>query len=67
MEHMGGQCSGLLHSTIPYVTEIEKMGLVRAPVPATAPTSPAAQAYRHLWHEVQGHMQMESGTGVEAL
>jgi cellulose biosynthesis protein BcsQ len=57
MEHMGEQCSGLLHSTIPYVTEIEKMGLVRAPVPASAPTSPAAQAYRHLWHEVQGRMQ----------
>jgi chromosome partitioning protein len=57
MEHMGEQCSGLLQSTIPYVTEIEKMGLVRAPVPATASTSPAAQAYRHLWHEVQGHMQ----------
>ena len=29
MDDMGKQCSGLLHTTIPYVTEIEKMGLVR--------------------------------------
>ena len=59
MDHMGKQCSGLLHNTIPYVTEIEKMGLVRAPVPAFAPNSPAAQAYQHLWHEVQGRMQQD--------
>ena len=38
MDHMVKQYSELLHSTIPYVTEIEKMGLVRAPVPASAPT-----------------------------
>ena len=54
MDHMLKQYSELLHSTIPYVSEIEKMGLVRAPVPASAPDSPAAQAYQHLWHEVQG-------------
>ena len=59
MDHMGKQCSGLLHHTIPYVTEIEKMGLVRAPVPASTPNSPAAQAYRHLWHEVQGLMKQD--------
>src|SRR5882672_5427511 len=54
MDQMLKQGSELLHSTIPYVAEIEKMGLVRAPVPASAPHSPAAQAYQHLWHEVQG-------------
>jgi len=53
MDQMFKQCSGLLHNTIPYVAEIEKMGLVRAPVPASTPNSPAAQAYHHLWHEVQ--------------
>src|SRR5215475_5170747 len=57
MDHMGEQCGELLYNTIPYVTEIEKMGLVRAPVPASTPKSPAAQAYRHLWHELQGLMQ----------
>ena len=54
MDHMRKQCSELLYSAIPYIAEIEKMGLVRAPVPASAPNSPAAQAYQHLWHEVQG-------------
>jgi cellulose biosynthesis protein BcsQ len=54
MDQMLKQGSELLHSAIPYVAEIEKMGLVRAPVPASAPHSPAAQAYQHLWHEVQG-------------
>ena len=54
MDGMLKQYSELLHSTIPYVSEVEKMGLVRAPVPASAPHSLAAQAYQHLWHEVQG-------------
>jgi len=54
MDHMRTQESALLHSAIPYVAEIEKMGLVRAPVPAATPHSPAAQAYQRLWHEVQG-------------
>ena len=59
MDHMFTQCSGLLHHTIPYVTEIEKMGLMRAPVPASAPNSPAAQAYRHLWYEVQDRVRQD--------
>src|SRR6266446_3339891 len=54
MDHMRKQYSEILHSVIPYVAEIEKMGLVRAPIPASTPNSPAAQAYQHLWHEVQG-------------
>jgi cellulose biosynthesis protein BcsQ len=54
MDQMLTQYSELLHSTIPYISEVEKMGLVRAPVPASAPHSLAAQAYQHLWHEVQG-------------
>jgi cellulose biosynthesis protein BcsQ len=47
------QHSQMLHSVIPYVSEVEKMGLVRAPVPASAPHSMATQAYQHLWHEVR--------------
>ena len=54
MDHMLKQHSELLPSTIPYAAEIEKMGLMRAPVPASAPNSPAARAYQRLWHEVQG-------------
>jgi chromosome partitioning protein len=54
MDHMLKQHSELLPSAIPYVAEIEKMGLMRAPVPAFTPNSPAAHAYQRLWHEVQG-------------
>jgi chromosome partitioning protein len=53
MDHMLKQHSELLPSAIPYVAEIEKMGLMRAPVPAFIPNSPAAHAYQRLWHEVQ--------------
>lgn len=54
MDHMLKQHSELLPSAIPYVAEIEKMGLMRAPVPAFTPNSTAAHAYQRLWHEVQG-------------
>ena len=43
-----------LKSTIPFVSEIEKMGITRAPVPVSTPNSPAANAYQRLWHEIQG-------------
>lgn len=43
---------GFLKSTIPYNSEIEKMGLYRAPVNAHRPMSSAAQAYRQLWGEL---------------
>jgi cellulose biosynthesis protein BcsQ len=42
-----------LRSSIPYASEVEKMGLRRAPLETYAHTSPAAQAYRELWAELQ--------------
>jgi chromosome partitioning protein len=42
-----------LHSPIPYLADIEKMGLYRAPVSVFAPRSEAAQAYQQLWAECQ--------------
>ncbi len=45
-----------LHSTIPYTADIEKMGLYREPVAAFAPRSVAAQAYHHLWKELQARL-----------
>ena len=45
--------NAFLKSTIPYISEIEKMGLTREPVPFTTPNSPAAHAYQRLWHEIQ--------------
>ncbi len=43
----------VLHSAIPYLSEIEKMGLTREPVAASAPRSIAARAYQNLWSEIQ--------------
>lgn len=38
---------------IPYLSEIEKMGVHQAPVTAFAPSGRAAQCYRDLWTEIK--------------
>ncbi len=43
----------ILEQSIPYTSEIEKMGLYRAPLTAIRPDSAAAGAYGNLWHEVR--------------
>lgn len=40
-----------LHAQIPYISEIERMGIERKPA-CIAPASRAAQAYRALWQEI---------------
>ncbi|PID41330.1 MAG: cobyrinic acid a,c-diamide synthase [Proteobacteria bacterium] len=42
-----------MRNYIPYLAEIEKMGLYRQPVGAMNPRSAAAMAYRELWREVR--------------
>ncbi len=42
---------------IPYRSQIEKMGLYRAPVSVFAPHSVAALAYQSLWQEIQGTLE----------
>ena len=44
---------GVLHNSIPSLSNIERMGIEREPVPAFAPTSQAAKSYRELWQEVK--------------
>ena len=44
---------GILSGAIPYNTEIEKMGIYRAPVIAVRPESSASMAYRRLWEELR--------------
>jgi chromosome partitioning protein len=46
----------LLATEVPYWSEIERMTQHRAPIPAFAPASAAAQIYRLLWAEVAGRM-----------
>jgi chromosome partitioning protein len=42
----------MLATEVPYSSEIERMTLRRAPIPAFAPRSAAAQVYSALWAEV---------------
>ncbi|WP_353472826.1 AAA family ATPase [Salipiger sp. H15] len=42
----------LLRATVPFASEIERMGVHRAPVLASAPSSPAGAAYRALHDEL---------------
>ena len=44
---------GVFRTIIPYMSIIERMGVERQPVPAFAPSSAGAGAYRSLWHEVR--------------
>ncbi|POY35619.1 cobyrinic acid a,c-diamide synthase [Solitalea longa] len=43
----------LLNSSINYSSEVEKMGIFRAPLPAFAPKSKSSKAYTALWKEFQ--------------
>ena len=42
----------MLATEVPYWSEIERMSLRRAPLPAYAPASAAARIYAALWEEV---------------
>jgi chromosome partitioning protein len=43
----------MLATEVPYWSEIERMSVRRAPLPATAPSSPAALIYARLWAEIR--------------
>lgn len=43
----------LMKAQIPFASDIERMGLLRAPVMATTPSSAASNAYRALYSELQ--------------
>ena len=53
MATISQEFKGVLHSPIPSLSEIERMGIEREPVPAFAPSSQAAKLYRALWQEVR--------------
>ena len=50
----------MLSTVIPYRSEIEQMGVHRAPVATYAPDSQAAEAYAALWREVAGRLGVAS-------
>ena len=49
--------SGILSTAVPYLAEVEKMGVFREPVTCFAPTSPASEVYRALWEELRAVVQ----------
>lgn len=46
----------LLQTQIPSATDVERMGVHRAPVAAFAPSSRAARAYGELWQEISDRL-----------
>lgn len=54
----------LLATEVPYWSEIERMSVRRAPLPACAPRSDAARIYVALWDEIGSRMQ--TGPGASA-
>ena len=52
MDRLSGRLPGLYRTVIPYLSDVERMGVARAPLPAFRPKSPAAAAYAALWREV---------------
>jgi chromosome partitioning protein len=50
------QFPAILNTEVPYWSEIERMSLRRAPLPALSPNGPAASIYSALWREMS--MQM---------
>jgi chromosome partitioning protein len=47
----------ILATEVPYWSEIERMSVRRAPLPASAPSSAAAGIYSRLWAEVRGQVR----------
>jgi chromosome partitioning protein len=52
-ERLPASCPGIAPAAIPAMTLVEQMAVRRAPVPAFAPRSAAAQCYRELWAELR--------------
>ncbi len=53
MAMMLKEFDGVLRSLIPYLSQIERMGIDREPVAVTAPGSLASKAYQNLWAKIQ--------------
>lgn len=53
MARISERFPGVLKIMIPYRSEVEKMGLARAPLAVAFPRSPATLAFRKLWEALQ--------------
>lgn len=55
-QHLPKKYPNFLSTQIPYSSEIEKMGIHRAPVFEFSPHQNAAKAYLKLWEEIKTHL-----------
>jgi len=55
MQHLNSR-KRVLNMFIPYLADVEKMGVHRKPVPAFSPNSVAGQAYTDVWDELQEYI-----------
>ena len=53
MDNPPDDMAGLLPTAIPYTSEVERMGIYRAPLGSFAGRSGAAQCYENLWADVK--------------
>ena len=56
MSEARSQFPELLATDVPYWSEIERMSLRRAPLPAYAPSGPAGRVYAALWSEIEARL-----------
>jgi chromosome partitioning protein len=56
VEQVGQARADVLDTVIPSTSDIERMGVRRAPLTAFASKSRSAQAYRALWDEIRGRL-----------
>jgi cellulose biosynthesis protein BcsQ len=54
----------VLESPIPYLAQVEKMGLHREPVVAFSPGSEASRSYQNLWDKVHEIMRSTDASDV---
>ena len=52
IKRISKQYKNVLANEIPFSSDIEKMGVHRAPVASYAPRRPAAVAYNELWRTI---------------
>jgi chromosome partitioning protein len=57
----------LLATEVPYWSEIERMSLRRAPLPAYAPCSAAGQIFSTLWREIEARMGQGASTAATSI
>jgi hypothetical protein len=52
--------NGILPSAIPYLSQIERMGIQREPVAAFLPKSVASKSYQNLWENIRETILLKS-------